>query len=83
MSLFFLDMSYPFTLKIFIFIFTNLKNEKLKLQNMLVGLSSFILMISASLQEWKYSQTVLTELVVWNAVVTEYLGATREVCLGD
>ena len=33
MSLFFLDMSYPFTLKIFIFIFTNLKNEKLKLQN--------------------------------------------------
>lgn len=83
MSLFFLDMSYPFTLKIFIFIFTNLKNEKLKLQNMLVGFSSFILMIIASLQEWKYSQTVLTELVVWNAVVTEYLGATREVCLGD
>ena len=83
MSLFFLDMSYPFTLKIFIFIFTNLKNEKLKLQNMLVGFSSFILMIIASLQEWKYSQTVLTELVVWNAVVTEYLGATRGVCLGD
>lgn len=83
MSLFFLDMSYPFTLKIFIFIFTNLKNEKLKLQNMLVGFSSFISMIIASLQEWKYSQTVLTELVVWNAVVTEYLGATREVCLGD
>lgn len=50
---------------------------------MLVSFLSFILMVIASLQEWKYSQTVLAELVVWNAVVTEYLGATREVYLGD
>lgn len=58
-------------------------NEKLKLQNMLVSFSSFILMVIAYLQEWEYSQTVLAELVVWNAVVTEYSGATREVYLGD